>query len=135
MKLIKFNRSRDPEVIKAKSLFPYKIIDIDNEPHIQVKHKGANHTYTPEEITAMIIKKLKENVENFLGVEVKHAVITFPTYFDSTQRFSMKLAAQIAGLRVVRVMQEPIAATLAYGLGNNEYDNEKNILVINMGNS
>ncbi|MCA9372133.1 molecular chaperone DnaK [Candidatus Woesebacteria bacterium] len=106
-------RSKDKVVKKEESFLPYKIID-GKEGRVVVEVEGK--TYTPEEISAMILTKIKEDAEAYLGEKVEKAVITVPAYFDDAQRQATKQAGQIAGLEVVRILNEPTAAALAYGL-------------------
>ena len=121
----------DKEVQMDKKLLPYDIIDKDGKPYIQVETKGQKKLYSPEEISAMILTKMKTVAENFLGTKVKNAVITVPAYFNDSQRQSTKDAGTIAGLNVLRIINEPTAAAIAYGL--DKKDKERNILVFDLG--
>ena len=121
----------DKEVQMDKKLLPYDIIDKDGKPYIQVETKGQKKIYSPEEISAMILTKMKTVAENFLGTKVKNAVITVPAYFNDSQRQSTKDAGTIAGLNVLRIINEPTAAAIAYGL--DKKDKERNILVFDLG--
>ena len=121
----------DKEVQMDKKLLPYDIIDKDGKPYIQVETKGEKKLYSPEEISAMILTKMKTVAENFLGTKVKNAVITVPAYFNDSQRQSTKDAGTIAGLNVLRIINEPTAAAIAYGL--DKKDKERNILVFDLG--
>ncbi len=111
---------------------PYKIVNHDGKPYIQVPSFDGDKAkkYAPEEISSLILKKMKEIAEAFLGEEVKHAVITVPAYFNDSQRQATKDAGTIAGFNVLRVINEPTAAAMAYGLDKKE---EKNILVFDLG--
>jgi len=106
-------RTGDKEVKKEQGFLPYKIVD-GKEGRVAVEVDGKK--YTPEEISAMILKKIKEDAENYLGDTVDKAVITVPAYFDDAQRQATKQAGEIAGLKVERILNEPTAAALAYGL-------------------
>merc|ERR1719191_2599264 len=97
---------------------------------ISVKVKGETRQLMPEEVSAFVLIKMKETAENFLGKDVKHAVITVPAYFSDAQRQATKDAGQIAGLTVLRIINEPTAAAIAYGL---DKKTEKNILVYDLG--
>merc|ERR1719463_154576 len=97
---------------------------------IVVKVKGEDKDMQPEEVSAMILTKMKETAENYLGKEVNHAVVTVPAYFNDAQRQSTKDAGSIAGLNVLRIINEPTAAAIAYGLDKQA---EKNILVYDLG--
>ena len=121
----------DKEVQMDKKLLPYDIIDKDGKPYIQVETKGQKKIYSPEEISAMILTKMKTVAESFLGTKVKNAVITVPAYFNDSQRQSTKDAGTIAGLNVLRIINEPTAAAIAYGL--DKKDKERNILVFDLG--
>ncbi|KAG6753644.1 hypothetical protein POTOM_041634 [Populus tomentosa] len=107
----------DKEVQKDMKLFPYKIVNKDGKPYIEVKIKdGETKVFSPEEISAMVITKMKETAEAFLGKKIKDAVITVPAYFNDAQRQATKDAGVIAGVRVARIINEPTAAAIAYGL-------------------
>ncbi|MFO0515405.1 MAG: molecular chaperone DnaK, partial [bacterium] len=121
----------DKEVQHDKKLLPYDIVNKDGKPYVQVEIKGVKKEFSPEEISAMILTKMKTIAENFLGQEVKHAVITVPAYFNDSQRQSTKDAGQISGLNVLRIINEPTAAAIAYGL--DKKDKERNILVFDLG--
>jgi len=106
-------RIDDKAVKKEQEFLPYKIIE-GAEGRVSVEVEGKK--YTPEEVSAMILKKIKEDAEAYLGEKVEKAVITVPAYFDDSQRQATKQAGQIAGLEVERILNEPTAAALAYGL-------------------
>ncbi len=121
----------DKEVQMDKKLLSYDIADKDGKPYVQVEVKGTKKLFSPEEISAMILSKMKQIAESFLGKEVKNAVITVPAYFNDSQRQSTKDAGTIAGLNVLRIINEPTAAAIAYGL--DKKDKERNILVFDLG--
>ncbi|KAL6320421.1 hypothetical protein AAG906_007118 [Vitis piasezkii] len=122
----------DKEVQKDMKLFPFKIVNKDGKPYIQVKIKdGETKVFSPEEISAMILTKMKETAEAFLGKTIKDAVVTVPAYFNDAQRQATKDAGIIAGLNVARIINEPTAAAIAYGL--DKKGGEKNILVFDLG--
>lgn len=125
-------RFDDVTVQKDLKLLPYKIIGKDNKPYISVNVGGQEKTYAPEEISSMILVKMKEIAEASLGQEVKHAVITVPAYFNDSQRQSTKDAGVISGINVLRIINEPTAAAIAYGL-DKKGQGEKNILVYDLG--
>ncbi|KAL0965488.1 hypothetical protein UPYG_G00281930 [Umbra pygmaea] len=112
--------------------FPFKVIEKKSKPHIQVDiGTGQQKTFAPEEISAMVLTKMKETAEAYLGKKVTHAVVTVPAYFNDAQRQATKDAGVIAGLNVMRIINEPTAAAIAYGLDKKE--GEKNILVFDLG--
>ncbi|GJW25583.1 luminal binding protein 5 [Tanacetum coccineum] len=121
----------DKEVQRDSKLLPYKIVNKDGKPYIQVQKDGENKVFSPEEISAMILTKMKETAEAYLGRKIKDAVVTVPAYFNDAQRQATKDAGVIAGLNVVRIINEPTAAAIAYGL--DKTDGEKNILVFDLG--
>ncbi|KAH1049316.1 hypothetical protein GYH30_020035 [Glycine max] len=107
----------DKEVQKDMKLVPYKIVNKDGKPYIQVKIKdGETKVFSPEEISAMVLIKMKETAEAFLGKKINDAVVTVPAYFNDAQRQATKDAGVIAGLNVARIINEPTAAAIAYGL-------------------
>ncbi|RKF59320.1 Endoplasmic reticulum chaperone BiP [Erysiphe neolycopersici] len=111
--------------------FPFDVIKKDGKPNIKVEIKGSPKTLTPEEISAMILGKMKEVAESYLGNEVTHAVVTVPAYFNDNQRQATKDAGTIAGLNVLRIVNEPTAAAIAYGL--DKTDGERQIIVYDLG--
>uniref|UniRef100_A0A453MVV0 Luminal-binding protein 5 n=1 Tax=Aegilops tauschii subsp. strangulata TaxID=200361 RepID=A0A453MVV0_AEGTS len=113
-------------------LVPYKIVNKEGKPYIQVKIKdGETKVFSPEEISAMILGKMKETAEAYLGKKINDAVVTVPAYFNDAQRQATKDAGVIAGLNVARIINEPTAAAIAYGL--DKRGGEKNILVFDLG--
>ncbi|KAG7194834.1 70-kilodalton heat shock protein [Scheffersomyces spartinae] len=127
----KFN---DPEVQSDVKHFPFKVIDSDGKPKIQVEFKGEAKVFTPEEISSMILVKMKEIAENFMGTKINDAVITVPAYFNDSQRQATKDAGLIAGLNVLRIINEPTAAAIAYGLDKkSQSTGEKFVLIFDLG--
>jgi len=120
----------DTNIQKDRKLLPYKIINKDGKVTIEVKVKGETKFYSPEQISSMVLSKMKEIAEAYLGQTVNRAVITVPAYFNDAQRQATKDAGAIAGLTVERIINEPTAAAIAYGLGEK---GEKNILVYDLG--
>lgn len=110
--------------------YPFKVINKAGKPNIEVSVAGAKKVFTPEEISAMILGKMKEVAEAYLGKTVTHAVVTVPAYFNDAQRAATKDAGTISGLTVMRIINEPTAAAIAYGL---DKKGEKNILVFDLG--
>lgn len=112
---------------------PYEIVNKDTKPYISVKHIKGHETkvFAPEEISAMVLVKMKEISETYLGKKVINAVVTVPAYFNDAQRQATKDAGTISGLNVVRILNEPTAAAIAYGL--DKKSGEKNILVFDLG--
>merc|ERR1712100_540673 len=123
-------RFKDSTVQKDIKLLPFAIVDKAGKPMISVRVKGEEKVMPPEEVSSMVLTKMKETAENYLGKEVKHAVVTVPAYFNDAQRQSTKDAGTIAGLNVLRIINEPTAAAIAYGL---DKKTEKNILVYDLG--
>ncbi|GLT94902.1 hypothetical protein SLE2022_126140 [Rubroshorea leprosula] len=121
----------DPEVQSIIKFLPYKVIKKDGKPYIEVEVKGEIKVFSPEEISAMVLTKMKETAEAYLGRKIKDAVITVPAYFNDAQRQATKDAGTIAGLNVVRIINEPTAAAVSYGL--DKKGEEKNILVYDLG--
>merc|ERR1711904_6175 len=100
-------RFKDSTVQKDIKLLPFKIVDQGGKPQIGVKVNGQDKVMPPEEISSMVLVKMKETAENYLGKEVKHAVITVPAYFNDAQRQSTKDAGSISGMNVLRIINEP----------------------------
>ena len=115
--------------------WPFAIVAKDGgKPHVQVEFKGEQKVFSPEEISAMILVKMKEIAESYLGSDVTDAVITVPAYFNDGQRQATKDAGAIAGLNVLRIINEPTAAAIAYGLDKKtKGDGEQNILIFDLG--
>ncbi|CCC70328.1 hypothetical protein NCAS_0E02580 [Naumovozyma castellii] len=122
----------DPEVINDAKHFPFKIIQKEGKPVIQVEYKGETKYFTPEEISSMVLIKMRETAENYLGTKINDAVVTVPAYFNDSQRQATKDAGTIAGMNVLRIINEPTAAAIAYGLdkkGKAEHD----VLIFDLG--
>ncbi|KAI9691147.1 MAG: ATPase with role in protein import into the ER [Bathelium mastoideum] len=124
----KFN---DKDVQSDMKHFPFKVVNKDGQPRVDVEVSGSEKQFTPEEVSAMVLGKMKEIAENYLGEKVKNAVVTVPAYFNDAQRAATKDAGTIAGLNVMRVVNEPTAAALAYGL--DKTDAERQIVVYDLG--
>ena len=122
----------DKEVVEDMKHFPFSVIDKGGKPKIQVDFKGERKDFTPEEISSMVLTKMKETAESFLGTKVTDAVVTVPAYFNDSQRQATKDAGFIAGLNVLRIINEPTAAAIAYGLDKKSED-EKNVLIFDLG--
>lgn len=124
----------DATVVSDRKLWPFDVVDGGSgRPLIEVEHKGERKQFRPEEISAMVLQKMKATAESYLGEDVKDAVITVPAYFNDSQRQATKDAAIIAGLNPLRIINEPTAAAVAYGLDNKCADGEKNLLVFDLG--
>ena len=124
-------RFNDKEVKQDMKHFPFSIVNKNGAPNIQVAVKNEDKVFTPEEISGMVLTKMKETAEAYLGKTVTHAVVTVPAYFNDAQRQATKDAGTIAGLNIIRILNEPTAAAIAYGLDKN--DGEKNVLVYDLG--
>jgi len=111
--------------------FPFKVVEKTEKPHVQVETSQGMKTFAAEEISAMVLTKMKETAEAYLGKKVTHAVVTVPAYFNDAQRQATKDAGAIAGLTVMRIINEPTAAAIAYGM--DKKDGEKNVLVFDLG--
>ena len=122
----------DQTVQKDIKNWPFKVVNKASKPFIQVEYKGETKTFSPEEISSMVLTKMKETAEAYLGKKVKDAVITVPAYFNDSQRQATKDAGTIAGINVLRIINEPTAAALAYGLDKN-LSGEKNVLIYDLG--
>merc|ERR1712093_754549 len=123
----------DSSVQADCKLMPYKLTSGAGEkPMIEVDYKGETKSFQPEEISSMVLIKMKETAESYLGQEVKNAVVTVPAYFNDAQRSSTKDAGTIAGLNVMRIINEPTAAAIAYGL-DKKSAGETNVLIFDLG--
>ncbi|KAI9476978.1 Hsp70 chaperone [Coemansia sp. RSA 1085] len=125
-------RFDDSEVQSDMKHWPFKVISDGGKPVIQVDFKGETKKFTPEEISSMVLIKMRETAEAFIGGEVKDAVVTVPAYFNDSQRQATKDAGLIAGLNVLRIINEPTAAAIAYGL-DKKGGGEKNVLIFDLG--
>lgn len=123
-------RFDEPSVQRDMKLLPFRIFDKGNKPYIEVEVKGEKKVFAPEEISAMVLVRMREIAEAYLGKKVDNAVVTVPAYFNDAQRKATKDAGTIAGLNVLRIINEPTAAAIAYGLGEK---NEKHIMVYDLG--
>ncbi|XP_037082800.1 heat shock protein 70 B2-like [Pollicipes pollicipes] len=125
-------RFDDPKIQQDMKNWPFAVLNDGGKPKIQVEYKGEMKQFTPEEISSMVLTKMKETAEAYLGKNIKDAVITVPAYFNDSQRQATKDAGMIAGLNVVRIINEPTAAALAYGL-DKKLSGEKNVLIYDLG--
>jgi molecular chaperone DnaK len=121
---------RSPEVTRDRDKLPYKVVEADNgDARVEV----YGRQYSPSEVSAMVLTRMKDIAQDFLGTEVTDAVITVPAYFNDTQRQATKDAGRIAGLNVLRIINEPTAAALAYGLDKNKGDKIEKVAVYDFG--
>uniref|UniRef100_A0A6C0J840 Chaperone n=1 Tax=viral metagenome TaxID=1070528 RepID=A0A6C0J840_9ZZZZ len=112
----------------------FNVVNVDGKPKMEVQYKNDTKQFTPEEISSMVLIKMKETAEAYLGTEIKNAVITVPAYFNDSQRQATKDAGVIAGLNILRIINEPTAAAIAYGLEKkSETEKEKNVLIFDLG--
>lgn len=125
-------RFDDAVVQQDMKLWPFTVVNDNTKPKIQVEFKGETKSFFPEEISSMVLTKMKETAEAYLGKSVTSAVITVPAYFNDSQRQATKDAGAIAGLNVMRIINEPTAAAIAYGL-DKKGGKEKNILIFDLG--
>merc|ERR1711963_172092 len=124
----------DSTVQKDMKHWPFQVANVSGKPKIQVEFKCENKTFTPEEVSSMVLTKMKETAEAYLGKPVKDAVVTVPAYFNDSQRQATKDAGVIAGLNVLRIINEPTAAAIAYGLDKKKGDtSESNVLIFDLG--
>merc|ERR1712018_1027257 len=118
----------------GKKHWPFQVVNVESKPKIEVEYKCDRKSFTPEEISAMILTKMKETAEAYLGESVKDAVVTVPAYFNDAQRQATKDAGIIAGLNVLRIVNEPTAAAIAYGLDKKHANGkETNVLIFDLG--
>lgn len=124
----------DPLLQKDAKHFPFGVVDDGKgRPQIEVETKDGLKRFYPEEVSAMVLQKMKSIAEAYLGQPVKDAVVTVPAYFNDAQRQATKDAGNIAGLNVIRIINEPTAAAIAYGLDKTAKDGEKNVLIFDLG--
>lgn len=125
---------KDPHLQADMKHFPYDVIDDGKgRPQIVVETKDGQKKFYPEEVSAMVLQKMKSIAESYLGKTVTDAVITVPAYFNDAQRQATKDAGRIAGLNVARIINEPTAAALAYGLDKKRGEGESNVLIFDLG--
>jgi len=119
-------------IVKADmKLWPFKVVSQDGKPYIEVSYKSETRKFAAEEISAFILQKMKQTAETYLGHEINNAVVTVPAYFNDAQRQATKDAGTIAGMTVLRIINEPTAAAIAYGL--DKQNRETNIIVYDLG--
>ena len=121
----------DTAIQEEMKHFSYDVVNKNNKPVIEVEYRNERKQFTPEEISSMILYKMKEVAEAYLGETVKDAVITVPAYFNDAQRQATKDSGAIAGLNVLRIINEPTAAAIAYGL--DKKGASKNVLIFDCG--
>merc|ERR1712012_125993 len=124
----------DPTVQADMKHWPFTVVEEGSRPKLEVEYKNETKRFTPEECSSMILTKMKETAEAYLGTEVKDAVVTVPAYFNDSQRQATKDAGVIAGLKIIRIINEPTAAAIAYGLDKKKTgDKESNVLIFDLG--
>jgi len=124
----------DSSVQSDMKHWPFKVRSEGGKPRLEVEYKAENRSFTPEEVSAMVLTKMKETAESYLGTEVRDAVVTVPAYFNDSQRQATKDAGVIAGLNIMRIINEPTAAAIAYGLDKKRTgDKESNVLIFDLG--
>jgi len=126
----KFNEST---VQSDRKHWPFQVVDQNGLPRLRVEYQSEEKTFTPEEISSMVLVKMKETAEAYLGTKVTEAVVTVPAYFNDSQRQATKDAGMIAGLNVLRIINEPTAAAIAYGLDKKKGQGECNVLIFDLG--
>jgi len=126
-------KTEDPTVQADMKHWPFEVVDFGGKPKLQVEYQNETKQFTPEEISAMVLTKMKETAEAYLGVDVKDAVVTVPAYFNDSQRQATKDAGVICGLNVLRIINEPTAAAIAYGLDKKKGAQECNVLIFDLG--
>merc|ERR1711874_922586 len=124
---------QDSTVQSDMKHWPFKVTNAGGKPRLQAEYKAEDKSFTPEEISAMVLTKMKETAESYLGQEVRDAVVTVPAYFNDSQRQATKDAGVIAGLNVLRIINEPTAAAIAYGLDKKKGEGECNVLIFDLG--
>lgn len=125
-------RFEDTTVQADMKHWPFEVISDGGKPKIRISYKGENKVFSPEEVSSMVLTKMKETAEAYLGKTVTNAVITVPAYFNDSQRQATKDSGTIAGLNVMRIINEPTAAAIAYGL-DKKTSGERNVLIFDLG--
>ncbi|XP_054631345.1 heat shock 70 kDa protein-like [Dunckerocampus dactyliophorus] len=125
-------KCNDPVVQSDMKLWPFKVVNDNGKPKVEVEYKGEIKSFFPEEISSMVLVKMKEVAEAYLGQRVSNAVITVPAYFNDSQRQATKDAGVISGLNILRIINEPTAAAIAYGLDKGK-QGERNVLIFDLG--
>jgi len=123
----------DSSVQTDMKLWPFKVVERGGKPKLSVEYKAEEKEFNPEEISSMVLTKMKETAEGYLGGKVTNAVVTVPAYFNDSQRQATKDAGVIAGLNVLRIINEPTAAAIAYGLDKKKGSSEQNVLIFDLG--
>jgi L1 cell adhesion molecule like protein len=124
----------DPLIQKDMQHWSYKVVKgTEGKPFIEVMYKGEKKQFQAEQISAMVLTKMKQVAEDYIGAEVKDAVVTVPAYFNDSQRQATKDAGSISGLNVLRIINEPTAAAIAYGLDKKSEKGERNVLIFDLG--
>jgi len=123
----------DKAVQADMKTWSFKVVEEKGKPIIEVEYLNETKRFRPEEVSAMVLGKMKETAEDFLGQKVKNAVVTVPAYFNDAQRQSTKDAGTISGLNVLRIINEPTAAAIAYGLEKKKGTGETNVLIFDLG--
>merc|ERR1719414_1691210 len=114
-------------------LWPFKVVERGGKPKLMVEYKAEEKEFNPEEISSMVLTKMKETAESYLGSKISNAVVTVPAYFNDSHRQATKDAGVIAGLNVLRIINEPTAAAIAYGLDKKKGSGESNVLIFDLG--
>lgn len=122
---------KDKTVQRDKKMFPFGVVNVKGKPYVEVSVNGEKKKFAPEEVSSMILQKMRATAEGYLDKEINNAVVTVPAYFNDAQRQATKDAGTISGLNVRRIINEPTAAAIAYGL--DKKGGEKNILVFDLG--
>ena len=124
----------DASVQSDMKHWPFDVINDGGKPKLQVEYKGEKKSFFPEEVSSMVLTKMKETAEAYLGKTVTDAVVTVPAYFNDSQRQATKDSGTIAGLNVLRIINEPTAAAIAYGLDKKVTSKgERNVLIFDLG--
>merc|ERR1711910_15392 len=125
----KFN---DAKVQSDMKHWPFKVAEFGDKPKLEVEYKSETKVFSPEEISSMVLLKMKETAEAYLGHDIKDAVVTVPAYFNDSQRQATKDAGVISGMNVLRIINEPTAAAIAYGLDKKKGAQESNVLMVDL---